>query len=389
LILAPEVVTKWNHFIFGLRGGLKFMKHFKKIKNLVTSLKFLEPLELLELTVQKSFRLPLYSLSLGILILFTSSVSFSEKSSKEEESSLPPSESRIEFDHLKPEMEAEKNRKEITNARLAADAGSLSKFSTRFFLTYSGGSAEDPFGKRRPNYRRIPGSPILDTMISGSVGLAYRLDSHSQARFSTGLSVRTPLHNSFNEILSNKTSHSAQTTKIFNVSNPSLSYNRTFRNHNLMHSFNVGMSLSTDEQDVKIVRSLGSVSTDLTTILDLEGSRFQLGVTAGLGQFFYLDNGMFDTVGRARGLRRFGLYPFTEYKFNDTYAFRTLIGMEAATFRHNPGSLFHLDNYISSGIGISPTRDIWIYPNIQFNVKDRNSIRSDLTNVGVTTIFNI
>jgi len=294
-------------------------------------------------------------------------------------------------DELKVELKdgqpkEKKVEEQITNSRLAADAGSLSKLSLRAIMSYAGGSIERPLDRVRPNYRKLPGNPIIDTMIGGSIGGAYRLDSESQLRFSTGISMRTPLHNKLSEVTSNVNERTRR--RIFNISGASTEYNKTFRKGNIMYSPSFGVSLATDEQITNIVGLIGSASASLTTIFDIEGSGWQPGISGSIFQSVYRDTNIFDVEGRRRENFGLGLFPFVEYKFNDTYAFRTVFGFFNYTnYRdQNFGDFFQDGNYISSGIGISPRRDIWVYPNIQFNPND---IRGDLTNVGISTILNL
>jgi len=318
-------------------------------------------------------------ISLSLALGFSLSV-FAE----EQNETSTAGESKIELKDLKPKEE--KNDNQITNSRLAADAGSKSKISLRAFLNYSGGSVEKPFDRVRPNYRKLTSNPIDDTMIAGSIGGAYRVDSESQLRFSTGVSMRTPLHNSMKEVSSNVNKRTRR--RIFNVSGISAEYNKTFRKGNVMYSPSFGINLATDEQTTNIVGLIGSASASLTTIFDIEGSGWQPGVSGSIYQSVYRDSNMFDLQGRRRENYSLGLYPFAEYKFNDTYAFRTVFGFfNYSNYRDQKfGELFRDGNYISLGVGISPRRDIWVYPNIQFNP---NEIRGNLTNVGITTILNL
>lgn len=289
---------------------------------------------------------------------------------------------RIELPDVEPQ---EKKNEEITNQRLAADMGAPTKWSMRAILSYSGGSLEDPFGRVRPNYRKLPGSPILDTMLGGSVGVAYRVDAKSQLRLTTGVSMRTPLHNTADELGDNVRKDGR---RIFNVSGLSGEYNRTFRSGSVMLSPSVGMSMATDEFIVNTVGLVGSVSGSLTSIFEIDGSRWQPGATVSVYQSFYRDNNVFDGRGGRRENYGVGLFPFVEYQFNDRYAFRTVFGFFNYTnYRDQGPTEFYRDgNYISSGIGITPKKGIWVYPNIQFNPDDT---RAELTNVGVSTILNI
>jgi hypothetical protein len=295
-------------------------------------------------------------------------------------------ESKVELDQVKPNEE--QNDNQITNARLAADAGSKSKVSLRAILSYSGGSIGKPFDRIRPNYRKLGSSPILDTTLGGSVGVAVRLDKESQLRFSTGVTMRTPLHNTLSEVTSNVNEQTRK--RIFNVSGLSAEYNKTFRVGNVMYSPSIGASLATDQFVTEVVGLVGSASASLTAIFDIEGSGWQPGVSVAVAQYVYKNDDIFDGRGGRRDNLGLGVYPFVEYKFNDTYAFRTVLGFFNYTnYRDenlSKGQFTQDGHYISSGLGISVRRDIWVYPNIQFNPSD---IRGDLTNVGVSTILNL
>lgn len=294
-------------------------------------------------------------------------------------------ESRVELKSVKPRTE-EKSDGQITNARLAADAGSDSPVSFRAILSYSGGSVEKPFDRVRPNYRRLGGNPIADTSVGGSIGGAIRLDSQSQLRFSTGISMRTPFHNSVNELTVNKNAETGN--RVFNVSGVTTEYNRTFRKGNVMYAPSFSATVATDQFETQTVGRLGSASASLGLTFDFEGSRWQPGVSLLMTQYVYGDGNQFDTRNRRRENLGGGAYPFVEYKFNNTYAFRALFGFFNYTnYRdQNLGQFYRDGHYVSTGLGISPRRHIWIYPNVQFAPND---IRGDLTNVGLSTIINL
>lgn len=292
----------------------------------------------------------------------------------------------VELSDIKPAEESKDNQ--ITNAKLAAEAGSKSKVSMRLNLSYSGGSIEKPFDRIRPNYRGTPGT-LVSTSLGGSIAAAYRIDQLSSLRFGTGLSMRTPLHNTWNEVQSNETTLANGTKqRVFNVSTPYLEYNRTFRSGSIMYSPSVAYYHSTDQHATDIVGSVGSASASLTAIFDLEGSSWQPGVSVSLFQGFYKDNNMYDSAGDARANLGGGLYPFVEYAFSDVWSFRTVFGyFNYTNYRHQAATEFETDSiYQSVGIGYAPKQGVYLYPNIQF-VPDRLSLQE--TNVGLTTILNI
>jgi hypothetical protein len=83
-----------------------------------------------------------------------------------------------------------------------------------------------------------------------------------------------------------------------------------------------------------------------------------------------------------------GLYPAAEYEINDTYNLRTVFGFQVyEQLRRQDDSTFNKRKvYQSVGLGISVTRDVFLYPNIQFIPSD---IRSDRTNVAISANINV
>lgn len=81
----------------------------------------------------------------------------------------------------------------ITNRRLRATEGSLSKWSISTFWNYQGGSLSDPTEPERPNI--VNGGNVLTLQsLSGEVGVKYRLTKLDSLTFSTGIFMTTPLH---------------------------------------------------------------------------------------------------------------------------------------------------------------------------------------------------
>src|SRR5262249_41973986 len=78
-----------------------------------------------------------------------------------------------------------------------------------------------------------------------------------------------------------------------------------------------------------------------------------------------------------------GIYPTAEYVINDRFNLRTIIGLWVYEhLRSQPaGMTFYKDTiYQSIGVGISVSRDFFLYPNVQFIPEN---IRADLTNCGL------
>lgn len=278
--------------------------------------------------------------------------------------------------------EAKKNE-EITNARLAASAGSDKKISMMASLGYNGGSLTAPLSSERPNYRGLPNAPLTKTTLGGSLSAGLRLTPEDQLRLGIGLSMRTPLHNNLSELTSGK---SDAGRPIYNLSTPSFSWNRTKRFGSVMVSTDLGTDIATDDQDITVNGSLGWVWASIDMVFTFEKSNWQPGFATVLSQSFYGDNGVSNSSGDRRSNVGLGIFPFVEYQISDTYAFRSLFGFFNYTnYRDQGVGQFTQDgNYISMGLGISPTRKIWVYPNIQFNP---NVLSANFTNVAISTVF--
>src|SRR5690606_18324123 len=84
-----------------------------------------------------------------------------------------------------------------------------------------------------------------------------------------------------------------------------------------------------------------------------------------------------------------GLFPAAEYVINDTFNLRTVFGWQyySQTRKQAKDDTWNKRKvYQSVGLGISVTRDIFLYPNIQFIPSD---IRSDLTNIAISANINV
>lgn len=276
---------------------------------------------------------------------------------------------------------------EITNARLRAEAGSKSKWSVKANLSYSGGSVEKPLEKIRPNYRSGTTQDIA-TALGGTMALAYRATDKLTVRGGTGLSMRTPFHNKDKEIAQNHYENSDR--KVIDVSTPYAELSSAFRKGNFTLMPSATLSYFSKQIDRETFKKDFDLSADITGLVEFEGSGWQPGITAGVNNTFYQDaKADSDVIGNddARDDYTVGLYPFVEYAFNDKYSFRTLLGFTFTHVRSENADTFIKDKvYQSMGVGIAMTKEVYIYPNVQFLPDD---IRADKTNVGISTTFSV
>lgn len=280
-------------------------------------------------------------------------------------------------------------RQVITNNRLAADAGIARPLSFRWTWNYAGGTINNPFGEIRPNYRKLPGNPFTLTSIGGTLGLAYRFTPTVQGRLLTSFVAITPFNRSLNEWINNRFSPAnGQAARVYTFNSVVGEINRVSRVGKTMISQSLSASVPMQEHAIRNIGLFASTGGGVNVIWDLAPSKWQPMVAFGVAYPIYRDAGIFDRQNRRREELSWGIYPAVEYLFNSTYTFRTVFGFFNYTkYRDQAwGQWYREGHYISSGIGFSPKRGIWIYPNIQFNPED---IRADLTNVGIQATINL
>lgn len=273
---------------------------------------------------------------------------------------------------------------EITNAKMRAESGSKSQWSVSADLTYNGGSLEDPLGPVRPNYSGIA-SQNNDALFAADVAVAYRLSKRDSLRLGTGITILTPLQNTIEESTNQNSARTAY------VSNPYVSWSRSFRAMGLQQSISASGSWETRPSYTQ-ANFLGGASAGWTILGEIPNTNWQPGISLSLDGTFFTDGAAeTDTAANTQGGRTdytIGLYPFVEYAFNDMFSFRTVF--RPATFDHyrndNADSFYHNLYTQSVGLGIAVARDFYLYPNLQFAPE---YIASDRTNVGVNATINV
>lgn len=299
--------------------------------------------------------------------------------------------SKIE-DLKKPEQKLKDIDDEITDARMRAQLGSKSRWSFKSSLAYSGGSINEPLNGVRPNYRA---SATIESMtsLSGDVGVNYRLADRDSISFGTGVTVIDPLHGDIVKPAEDSRKGRSGTLSRYEVSTPYLGWSRGYRAFGSQMISSVTYSHSTDSDSLQISKSFGSVSFSQTVLANMGNSGWSGGTSLTVGKNFYSGD-VTDPAALARmkagTFKRTemtaGLFPFLQYAFNDRYSFRSVFGYFQFARYEGYADNVQLEPYQSVGTGISITRDIYLYPNVQFTPKD---IRADRTNVALSANINL
>lgn len=271
----------------------------------------------------------------------------------------------------------------ITNRKLRAETGSKSLFSFSAALSYSGGSVNAPLSNVRPNIAASTYVPI-DPSLSGTVGMKYKLSALQSLSADVGVSTYSPLHGGHGKSFVERTT----------VANPSLTYQVVYQAAGIQNVTAITGALTTNEK-YRQIGDAGGIGFSQTAIYDFGGSNFSAGLAFDTGYtIFDKDSGTIETPNGPAAIRDmqadyyFGFYPFAEYVFTDSLNLRTVF--RPFTFEHarwTPfGDVVRNLNTQSIGLGISVSRDIYLYPNVQFVFDD---VRSERTNVGLSANINI
>ena len=257
---------------------------------------------------------------------------------------------------------------EITDAKLRADSGSLSRYSLKASLGYQGAAVGEMNSPNLPNVDNSPGT--YKTSLRGTMAGRYRLDPHSALNFGTGISALTPM----------------QGVERTDVSNPFLSYDRTARIGDFQSRNSLGFSLITNPDYTKLGET-NSIGYDTSWVYNLGTSRYSVGLDVGLNYFIF--DRRYEPSDHPRTQRyTMGLFPQLKYNVSD----RLDISTSVAVMLFNPRvkqdqtTLWNKSVGERIGFGYAFTRDIYFAPYLSLYPEE---LSSDTTTFNFTTIFSV
>lgn len=253
---------------------------------------------------------------------------------------------------------------EITNAKMRADAGSKSKHSISLGAGYNGGSLKDAFGKTRPDISDNSTNE-QKTSAAGDLNYRYRLSASDSLTAGFGLKWLTP-------------SYDGQKIE---ASNPAVGYNKSFKAGKTQNSLSVGSQKYTASELIKKLKINADIGFGTNTIVEIGTSGLQVGLGTSLGYTNYTE-----FIAGSQLEYSVAVSPYVEYAFNDKYNFRTVYRGNGYNSLRESNMKFEQEEPTQSlGIGIAATRDIFLYPNVQWVWRD---VTSEKTNVALSASMN-
>lgn len=255
---------------------------------------------------------------------------------------------------------------EITNTRMRAKMGSLSKWSIYGNVFYIGGKITDPFSDQRPNPNNYPDDYL--TYLSGGLSVRYRINKKSSIGLGSNIAALTPFHG----------------IKRFEMKNPH-TYLSIY--HKLLNDLQMGHTFTFSAKTEKAYLDIGNtadIAYTNTLVFPFSTKKIAMGFSSIINYSFfesYNDNNKeyFDY-----GL---SLCPYVEFTLNDYLTLRSVLGIVYLHKRkESEGELTRMKTYQTIGLGIKVTPIINIYTYMQTY---HNELWSKSASISISTIFSI
>ncbi len=255
---------------------------------------------------------------------------------------------------------------EITNKKLRAESGAKSLISLKSLFIYNGSTISHPLNSTRPQLS--PGTVNPEAAkLSGTISAKYRVSDHDSLSLGVGVGWVRP-------------NHDGQTGQ---VENPILGYNRAFKAGFLQNVIDASVVKYT-AKSASVLNDEWETNFDYTILANVGTSKLQIGLDLGYYREYYSSP---NADNQTAAVDQIDLFPFAEYEMNDWASLRTVyrgisynntIADQRSYARDFPTQSF--------GVGMAITRDIYLYPNIQWVWQD---INADKTNIALNANINL
>ena len=291
------------------------------------------------------------------------------------------SENKVKIEDVSPDKNKTSGTdvdEEITNKKMRAESGSKSKLSISNTIIYNGGTIEKPMDEHRPNITAGTGNTAVAALQDQ---LAGKYNFTQKTSLSAGLGVRwiTP----FQSIDRTPKGYDGSKTDAYD---PYLKYQYIYKWSGIQSVFSITPTWTT-QTNLRAQGQAGYMLFQQNNVYEIGRTGASLGVLLSAQAQAYDKNSPELLANQSDYLG--GVYPFLEYTINEHFNLRTISGVWVYEhLRSEPrATSFYKDTiYQSIGVGISVSRDVFLYPNIQFIPE---YMRADRTNVAMTANINL
>ena len=260
----------------------------------------------------------------------------------------------------------------ITNNNLRALSGSTSKWSFASQWNYLGGTISSPFAQDRPNIADASAT-TPKTDIDGSLNVKYNLNVKNSLLLGFGVRWVAPF------TVGGPTNYSGTQ---YDAINPTATYQHIYKYLGIQAVLQVAAMEYT--QSDSVAAGYGQqFQLDQENIFEVGSTGLSIGGSTGVGTNLFFNND--PSLASSQSLYQAWFTPYLEYTLTKKINFRTVANLFVFE-KYRDGTLVHDTVTQSIGFGFSVTRDIFLYPNIQFLP---SAIASSRTNVGLSATINL
>jgi hypothetical protein len=270
----------------------------------------------------------------------------------------------------------------ITNNRMRAESGAKSKISLTSEFDYFGSTFNRPFTAVRPNIAASTATPtfaIMKGLISGKYAF------NQQDSLSGGVGVRwvTPLQGLNKPV-------GWEGDKV-DAENPFLMYQHIYKWSGIQSVLQVQPTFYTNSEKLK-ERYVTALAIAQNNIYEVGDTGLSLGLYLLVQGNYYsgktLSNDSTKDVRSDQSDYQINIDPFIEYQLTSKINLRTVTNLwNYEHLRSMKAHTYLWDKVTQSvGVGFSITRDVFLYPNVQF-LPDKMGMND--TNVGLSAFFNL
>jgi hypothetical protein len=305
---------------------------------------------------------------LTAVLTMTAAINVSAQTSsvKLDATQVPVQESVIKMDSVTGNKKFEEDQN-ITDAKIKADAGSLSRYSLKFSLSYFGPPVGDLSNKKQPNPDGSIGS--FDTALQGAISGRYRLSKQSAISLGTGMGARTPFHG----------------TEQVDVKNPFIGIDRTGRLGDVQMRNQISLEVAT-YPEYRDVAQWGTLDYKSSLVYNFGTTPWAVGLDSSINYFMYERE--YIKADRSAGRYTVAFYPELKYNWSDKLNVYSSVAIKFANPRERSNEWDMLNKTLTQrvGLGYAVSRDIYLAPNLNF-YPDNANLNS--TTFNFATIFSI